>query len=622
LENVHKEIQNLIKTTPMGALHVMSVLINSSYADPRREKYFSNNLRSILDSHNENEIIIFTTRVLGKLAKISVANDWIEFETKRAMEWFLIEKPKEKMKVYSGILVLKEFAENSPTYFFSHVEEFLKNIWKGLRHVYPPIRFFPFKKRDESALAFRAVLTIVSERTTNDRAQYYSDIFNKVVEGFESEKIEYKESSINITKELLFNTAGTFMIKNYENFCEYTLKQFQEKDLTIKKSLILMLPSLIQFSPENFSKKYLNSTISYLLTISENSESKDLSFESLGKIILVNTILIIQVIKDLDEENIELIFKEIFSQKKNIKKGLLFCLSCLTKLLKSNIKNEIGANLNFLFSNGITNELIQTLTDIVKNIPSLLDVIQIFLLDEISIILMGSPYNDFKIKFFKSHIKNNKEIIVALKCLREFNFKKYNMMDFIYNISNIYLDDIDETVRKDSALTAFKLLNTDDNIVNLDKTVNFCLEKILYMSISDPVVSIRNNILISMMNYDKYDHYFSFEQNLKYLMINLNDQSLKIRKTSIMVIGKLSLLNPSYILQPLRKYLMKLLFKLEFSKDRSIQEESIILLGYLIDSSPRLIKPYVPNIIELLLKNYYSDDISISVNCLSTIGKN
>jgi hypothetical protein len=222
-----------------------------------------------------------------------------------------------------------------------------------------------------------------------------------------------------------------------------------------------------------------------------------------------------------------LIFQEFDKSKKIIKNGKLNCLGSLTKVLGNKIKNEIASILNLLFIMNLSTELISTLTLIVENIPSLLELISSYMIDEFSLILFGTKYNEFDIKKYKKYSKNEKEVLLAIKYLRIFNFQKFLMIDLAYNISNIYFDDINENIRKESLITCFELLNKDENIVEVDKFVNFCLEKILILCITDISSFNRYSILNSIKNSNKFDIWFSKIENIKKFLILLNDENIR-----------------------------------------------------------------------------------------------
>jgi FKBP12-rapamycin complex-associated protein len=155
--------------------------------------------------------------------------------------------------------------------------------------------------------------------------------------------------------------------------------------------------------------------------------------------------------------------------------------------------------------------------------------------------------------------------------------------------------------------------------------------------VSDP--AIRETVLSRLDS--RFDYHLAQAENLRSLFIALNDEVFEIRELAITTIGRLTIRNPAYVMPSLRKTLIQLLTELgtqtplpyffliylplrstisfisfnlyilmymwyisinaEFSGDSRNKEESARLLGHLISSSQRLIKPYVEPILNALL---------------------
>ena len=58
------------------------------------------------------------------------------------------------------------------------------------------------------------------------------------------------------------------------------------------------------------------------------------------------------------------------------------------------------------------------------------------------------------------------------------------------------------------------------------------------------------------------------------------------------IIGRLSNLNPAFVMPTLRKVLIQILTELEYSGIGRNKEQSAKLLGHLISNAPKLIRPY------------------------------
>ena len=58
------------------------------------------------------------------------------------------------------------------------------------------------------------------------------------------------------------------------------------------------------------------------------------------------------------------------------------------------------------------------------------------------------------------------------------------------------------------------------------------------------------------------------------------------------IIGRLSSLNPAFVMPTLRKVLIQILTELEYSGVGRNKEQSAKLLGHLVANAPKLVRPY------------------------------
>ena len=66
-------------------------------------------------------------------------------------------------------------------------------------------------------------------------------------------------------------------------------------------------------------------------------------------------------------------------------------------------------------------------------------------------------------------------------------------------------------------------------------------------------------------------------------------------------IGRLSNLNPAFVMPTLRKVLIQILTGLEYSGVGRNKEQSARLLGHLITNAPKLVRPYQEPILKVRL---------------------
>ena len=67
------------------------------------------------------------------------------------------------------------------------------------------------------------------------------------------------------------------------------------------------------------------------------------------------------------------------------------------------------------------------------------------------------------------------------------------------------------------------------------------------------------------------------------------------------IIGRLSNLNPAFVMPTLRKVLIQILTELEYSGIGRNKEQSAKLLGHLVANAPKLVRPYQEPILKVCL---------------------
>lgn len=90
-------------------------------------------------------------------------------------------------------------------------------------------------------------------------------------------------------------------------------------------------------------------------------------------------------------------------------------------------------------------------------------------------------------------------------------------------------------------------------------------------------------------------------ENLSALFIALNDEAFEIRELSMCLVGRLSNRNPAYVKPSLRMTLVHLLTELKHSGLGRNKEQAARLLSLLVNSAPRLVRPYMECILNVLV---------------------
>eukprot|EP01080_Neovahlkampfia_damariscottae_P002252 gene2252-2426_t len=619
IESVMENLQELINSKEINeritGILSLEKLIDLHYEDPRKITRFSNYLRnSLTNYHSDSTTVALVARALGKLAKASsttssktLTAELVEFECKRALEWLegFKEKHKDEGRRYAGLLVLKELAENAPTLFYAHVSSFLIHIWKGIKDS-------NLETREASILALRAVLALVSERNFNGRHEWYHDMLNNVKTCMKKNN-ESIHGALLVIGELLRNT-GQFMKPYFEETCEKVFQFASSKDASIKKAVIRLIPQFAKFNSKKFEeKKYLERAFGILFSVVKTSAYNNIAFQSLGELALrvgsISSSTLKRILTVIEEDGITP------SRNRPFEPAALECLAKVATVSGPKEEDNIKPLLDKMFIGGLSTTLTKALDEIVISIPGLLQPVQEKLLDLISYILAKAPFTSLS-KSLSNFEINHDSTVLALITLWSFNFKGHNLSDFAADCVVKYLDSPSGPIRKEAIRSCCKLL-IPKNGKRL--FVNEVLEKLITVCITDSDPSIRLTVLNSLD--ERFDQYLALSDNLRLLFIAMNDEIFEIREVAMSIIGRLSTRNPAFVLPALRKTLIQLLTELEFSEDTRNKEESARMLGKLIAAAPRLIKPYVPSILKVLVTKISDPNPTVSACVMDTTGK-
>ena len=98
---------------------------------------------------------------------------------------------------------------------------------------------------------------------------------------------------------------------------------------------------------------------------------------------------------------------------------------------------------------------------------------------------------------------------------------------------------------------------------------------------------------------EKFDAHLAQPENITTLFMALHDENFRIREVALATVGRLSELNPAYVMPSLRKVLIQILTELEYSGFARNKEQSARLLYHLINQAPTLVKPYQEAILKV-----------------------
>lgn len=429
---------------------------------------------------------------------------------------------------------------------------------------------------------------------------------------------------------------------NYDEICAKVMEQKSSKSQHVQQTLLIILPRLAAFNREVFVKNYLKKIIDNLLTMLKGREKeRSIAYMALG-------FLAVAVEKEIDKylSKIMEIIKASLPPKDMIKKknvpvdpAVFMCITLLGHAVKSGITQDVKDILDSMFSTGLSPALAICLRELAENIPHIKNDISDGLLKMLSQVLMNKPYShlgtpkhhftaQFSVLTSDNSVQDVATIVLALKTLGTFNFDGHSLLPFVQRCADHFLTNEQQEIRLEAVQTCSRLLKisiqtTDPNggiSDTLKDTVAHVLEKLLVVGITDVDANVRLRVLQSLDG--PFDAQLAQPWILSSLLITLNDEVFEIRELAIKTIGRLSAMNPAYVMPSLRKTLVQLLSELEHSGISRNKEQSARMLNHLILSTPHLISSYMRPILSILVPKLKEPESNLGVilNVIRAIG--
>ncbi|KAG1660885.1 Serine/threonine-protein kinase mTOR [Nymphon striatum] len=395
---------------------------------------------------------------------------------------------------------------------------------------------------------------------------------------------------IDYNRQPLFesNTSKILISEKFSDICTLVLKQKNSRSSYVQQALLVIIPRLASFQTKVFVNKYLNETLTLLLTHKRERDRSN-SFRAIG-------LLAIAV-------------------KEKIKPHIPVIMEIIKALLPS---RETSVN----------PALTAALQEIAKEIPDLKWDIQEGLLRMLSCILRNQPLrhpgmpkhlamNQSVPPPLQILIENNDVhgISLALQTLGNFDFQGHSLMQFVRYCANNFLSHECKEIRMEAVKTCSYLLipalqktsKQLDYSQTMTQTIAEVIGKLLIVGITDTDSDVRYCVLASFDN--NFNDHLSRAENLNILFSAMNDEVFEIRELAICIIGRLSSLNPAYILT-----------ELEHSGIGRNKERSGKMLGHLVSNAPCLIQLYVEPIMKVLIPKL-KDSPAVVVCSLACIGE-
>lgn len=453
-------------------------------------------------------------------------------------------------------------------------------------------------------------------------------------DGFKTENVQYPvpiyESAV----------CRKLLTEKFEKICQDVMAQRVLKIQGIPQILLIIIPRLAAFNKEFFLKKYFSTTMHYLITCLRSREKdKNVAFTTIGLMAaaLENDIKnyiprIMEVIKQALPVRDTLTKKRIW-----VDPSIFACITLLAGTVKDLVVNDIKELLDPMFATGLSPSLTICLRELSLSLPNLRREISEGLLNMLSIVLRNKPFlhpgvphsleQQMSNMSLVIEVQDSASVVLALRTLGTFHFEgQHSLLMFVRRCAEHFLLSDQQEIRLEAVKTSAKLLAdaTIRTINSPSRTLTLLtaevIGKLLIVAVTDPDYEVRYWVLESLT--DIFDIHLAQVENLTFLFMAMNDEHLSIRELAICTVGRLSAVNPAYVMPGLRKVLIQFLTELEHSGMSRNKEQAARMLDNLILHAPKLVKPYMETILNVLVPKLKESDSNpgVVISVLKAIG--
>lgn len=613
----------------IGGIHALSALIQFKGDDATaKTTRFANILRNVMKGTDTTAMVV-AARALGQLASPGnpLTAELVDSEVRYALE--SLQGDRQEHRRFAAVLILRELADNSPTLLYQYVNGILEVIWVALRDIKVLIR-------ESTAEAVSAIFEIIAARDVTLRDQWFARVHQEIVKGFQMNTVETTHGSLLALKELLLK-GGMFMQggSRYADACDKIFQYKEHREHLIRKEVTIITPILAAYYPQEFSSSYLHKFMMHLQGQLKREKDRNPAFIAIGKVASAVGSAIEPYL-----DGILVYVREGLGLKvrnKSTNDAPIFeCISMIAIAVGQTLTKYMDALLDPIFACGLSEALTQALVDMAHYIPPARPTIQEKLLDLLSQVLSGRPFSPLGAPTHNTIVngmardgrdpqageQKEAEIALALQTLGSFDFSGYILNEFVRDVAIRYVEDENPVIRKAAALTCCQLFIKDPCVKQVSRhaiqVVSTVIERLLAVAVADSNPDIRNVVLRSLV--PRFDKHLAKAGNVRSLFLALNDEVFANREAAMTIIGRLTSVNPAYVFPSLRKVLVQLLTEIEYSSSPRSKQEGARLLSHLVNSSSRLIKPYVDPMVQVLLPKTEDKDENVASTSLKAIG--
>lgn len=236
---------------------------------------FYNYVKFMLPSPDYN-VMQTAAEALGKIVQAGGAtfdDHFMDFEVPSAIE--LMQSGQELAR-YAGVLILKELALHNPTSFYQHISLVLDKLLI-------PLRDQRLIVREAAADLLAACLDIVTQRERQTKAPFLSKILADAQVGLRANSPETIHGSL-LTYRVLLEHAGMFMKEAFVETAETILKLRTHRDALVRKTIIILIPTLAAYDTQTFSEYFMHKAMGHLLDQLQKPAERSVAFTAIGEV--------------------------------------------------------------------------------------------------------------------------------------------------------------------------------------------------------------------------------------------------------------------------------------------------------------------------------------------------
>ena len=186
-----------------------------------------------------------------------------------------------------------------------------------------------------------------------------------------------------------------------------------------------------------------------------------------------------------------------------------------------------------------------------------------------------------------------------------------------------YTDNPNPAIRRAAALTCSQLFIQDPIIYQTSfqaiKVVDDVITTLLELGVADPDPEIRKEVLRALD--PRLNKHLGKPENIRSIFLAAHDGNFEVRQAAIVIVGRLTEVNPAHIFPSLRKILINLIMGIRSSKDARIQENDATLVGLVISHASNLAKPYCDTLVNVLLPQARDPNPAVASTTIRAIGQ-